>query len=189
MLAAILIPFFLFGDAIEAWAATLFASAGDTVITFAAIALLAGDIVLPVPSSLVSLATGAALGLWPAAIVIWTGMTLGCLIGWAAGRGLLAPVQRSISVQSKHNAPWTVWGLVLCRAIPVLAEGSVLVAAARGMKLSVLMTVCSLANLPIAVLYAWFGSALLGDVPFAVLIGTAAAICILLVGGRRLILK
>ncbi len=55
--AAILIPFFLFGESIEAWAhATLNTASGRWLVAAAVGGLLAFDIFLPVPSSLVSTA-------------------------------------------------------------------------------------------------------------------------------------
>ena len=91
ILAVILGPFFLVGDRIETWSRAAIADADAAALALLTVALLAGDLLLPVPSSLVSLAAGGALGLWLATATIWTGMTLGCLIGWAMGRGLLAP--------------------------------------------------------------------------------------------------
>ena len=177
VMVTILVPFFYFGDQIESWTAAFIAGADDAALALLSIALLAGDLVLPVPSSLVSLATGAALSMWQATAVIWTGMTLGCLIGWAVGSGLLAPLDRAVGVTEQPPQGWGVWGLVLCRPLPVLAEMSVLVAAARGMRLKVLLLACGLANLPIALIYAYFGSSYLGDVPLAYLFGVVVLVC------------
>lgn len=177
VLVTILVPFFCFGDQIESWTAAFIAGADGAALALLSIALLAGDLVLPVPSSLVSLATGGALSMWQATAVIWTGMTLGCLIGWAVGSGLLAPLDRAVGVPEQPPQGWGVWGLVLCRPVPVLAEMSVLVAAARGMRLKVLLLACGLANLPIALIYAYFGAAYLGDVPMAYLFGVVVLVC------------
>lgn len=176
VLVAILVPFFWFGERIGLWTQASIEGADDLYIALLAITLLAGDVFLPVPSSLVSLAAGGALGLWPAAAAIWTGMTLGCLLGWAAGRGLMAPVDRAIALQWKEPPRWGVWGLVLCRPIPVLAEMSVLFAAARGMSLGAHTLACSLANLPIALIYAYFGAAVMGDVPGLLLFGAVGLV-------------
>lgn len=176
VLLAVLVPFLLFGDRIGYWTQATIEDAEDPTVALLAILLLAGDVFLPVPSSLVSLSAGGALGLWLGSAAIWTGMTLGCLVGWAAGRGLLAPVDRAIALQQKNQPTWGVWSLILCRPIPVLAEMSVLVTAARGMGLWAHTMACGLANIPIAVIYAHFGAALLGDVPGALLFGAAVLV-------------
>ena len=180
VLAAILVPFLILDDRLETATTAFLAGAGDMTVALAAVALLAGDVLLPVPSSLVSLAAAGALGMGLGALTIWTGMTLGCLIGWATGRGLLAPLDRAIEGRT-DAAPsrWGVWVLILCRPVPVLAEMSVLVAAARGMRLDVLMLACSLANLPVAVAYGWFGAAYLGEVPMPWLLAAVAVLCAL----------
>lgn len=176
VLLGVLVPFFLFGDRIGYWTQASIEDADDPTVALLAIVLLAGDVFLPVPSSLVSLSVGGALGLWMGSAAIWTGMTLGCLVGWAAGRGLLAPVDRAMALQQNSQPTWGVWSLILFRPIPVLAELSVLVTAARGMGLGAHTLACGLANIPIAVIYAHFGAALLGDVPGALLFAAAVLV-------------
>lgn len=176
VMLAVLVPFLLFGDRIGYWTQATIEDADDPTVALLAILLLAGDIFLPVPSSFVSLSAGGALGLWLGSATIWTGMTLGCLVGWAAGRGLLAPADRAIALQQKNQPTWGVWSLILFRPIPVLAEMTVLVTAARGMGLGAHTLACGLANIPIAVIYAHFGAALLGDVPGALLFGSVVLV-------------
>lgn len=165
-LTLVLIPFVLLENSIGEWAQTSISDAENSTIALISIALLAGDMVLPTPSSLISLAAGGALGFWLGTVTIWVGMTLGCLIGWTVGRGLISPLSRRIAPPPGNPSPDRgVLGLVLCRPIPVLAETSVLVAAARGMRLRTLMSVTGVANLPIAFLYGYFGASFLGEVP------------------------
>ncbi|MFP2910634.1 DedA family protein, partial [Pyxidicoccus sp. 3LFB2] len=47
--------------------------------------LLAGDIFLPVPSSLVSTAAGGLLGFWGGLATNWVGMMGACAVGYALG--------------------------------------------------------------------------------------------------------
>ena len=54
-------------------------------------ALLALDVFLPVPSSIVSTGAGVLLGFWTGAAVIWIGMTLGCVIGYVFGAYAAVP--------------------------------------------------------------------------------------------------
>src|SRR5215510_6002509 len=86
LIAFVLVPFFLFESQFNAFAERV--TAGDSARWIAAVsiaALLASDVVLPIPSSIVSTAAGVLLGFWQGAIVIWIGMMAACLIGYALG--------------------------------------------------------------------------------------------------------
>lgn len=177
VLALILVPFFLFNARLEAAVRAFLAGAGDVPVALAAVALLAGDVWLPVPSSLVSLVAAGALGFGLGTATIWVGMTLGCLMGWATGRGILAPLDRAVTTAAVTPSRWGIWAVILCRPIPVLAEMSVMVAAARGVPFNMLMLACAVANLPVALAYGYFGAAVLGEVPLPYLLGAVLTIC------------
>ena len=86
LIALVLTPFFLFEDQFNALAERIArgeASSGLAALTIGA--LLALDVFLPVPSSIVSTAAGVLLGMWPGATVVWIGMMAGCLIGYFVG--------------------------------------------------------------------------------------------------------
>lgn len=188
LMIAIIITFLLFGPKMEAWVEGYLQGAGGFAIAALCFGLLALDVLLPVPSSLVSLAAGGALGLWSGALTIWSGMTVGCLIGWAVGRGLLGPVDRKLT-GARHGVPGGIWGLMLCRPVPVLAELTVLMAAARGMGLRPLALACGLANVPVALLYGGFGARFLNAAPLGYLLAGVGAACLvtlvwLWIGGR-----
>src|SRR3954454_5465061 len=86
MFALIIIPFLIFEKQFEAlgtWLAEGHASGWASASIIAA--LLALDVFLPVPSSIVSTGAGVLLGFWPGVAVIWLGMTAGCVIGYVFG--------------------------------------------------------------------------------------------------------
>ncbi|MEZ5395648.1 MAG: VTT domain-containing protein [Bryobacterales bacterium] len=128
-LAMILVPFFLYEDAGTAWAQS-FASGerGPTVAAAAIGGLLAADIVLPVPSSLVATASGYLLGLGLGAAVTWAGMTAGALLGYALGcRPARSFTRRFVGEDELQRAAeahrrWGDWAIIVCRSVPVLAE-------------------------------------------------------------------
>jgi uncharacterized membrane protein YdjX (TVP38/TMEM64 family) len=79
--AFILISFALFGNQIEQWTRAFVDSNAGWWTTAAVFAgLLALDIFLPVPSSLVSTAAGALLGFWGGVVISWTGMSAACAL-------------------------------------------------------------------------------------------------------------
>jgi uncharacterized membrane protein YdjX (TVP38/TMEM64 family) len=165
--AAILVPFVLFGAWLEAWTEQTLTSSGPRAITGAlVVALLAGDIVLPVPSSLISTASGALLGFGIGLAASGVGMTLGAQIGYALGRfGGLPLTKRLISEEALERVSARVrrrglWMLALTRPVPVLAEASAFWAGIVGIgwwRYS-LITLC--ANLVISAIYAAAGAAL-----------------------------
>lgn len=165
LLAVILLPFFLFERPVNEWAAQIAASKeSEWRVGFFLVALLALDIVLPVPSSVVATAAGALLGFSLGALVTWTGMTAGCLAGYAlaaragrcaAGR-LLGPAE--LDRISKASARFGDWNVVLCRAVPVLAEASVFFAGITRMPFRRFAILSTAGNLGIALVYAAVGA-------------------------------
>ena len=134
MFAAVIIPFLIFEKQFEQlgiWLAAGHASGWASAATIGG--LLALDVFLPVPSSIVSTGAGVLLGFWRGAAVIWIGMTIGCAIGYAFGAprgGGRAQTRRRRRADARGGGDGSVrsWALVVCRPIPVLAESSVVFA-------------------------------------------------------------
>lgn len=163
LIAFVLGPYFLLGTFVEMRAGGLVSSDRLTV-AWAGGALLALDIFLPVPSSVVATAMGAALGAWLGTLVNAFGLTLGCLLGLVAGRSG-SPLARSLLGESLYP-PFAAWvaryGLVavlLCRAIPVLAEASILALGAARARTGPAIAAAAFADLCLGVLYAVAGAA------------------------------
>jgi uncharacterized membrane protein YdjX (TVP38/TMEM64 family) len=164
MFALIIIPFIVFEKQFEAlgtWLAEGHASGWTSASIIAA--LLALDVFLPVPSSIVSTGAGVLLGFWPGAAVIWIGMTIGCAIGYvfgvkaaAAARKLVGAdgLARANSIMERHGN----WALVVCRPIPVLAESSVVFAGLVRSPVQPFIWMTTLSNLGIALAYAAVGA-------------------------------
>jgi hypothetical protein len=127
--ALVILPFVLWGDRFDAWAhALLDHEPRGLMPPLICIALLAGDVVLPVPSSLVSTAAGYWWGLWGGALVVMLGMTLGSWLGYVLGAkasGLRrwmgeGEAERMHRLFARHGE----WIVVMLRPVPVLAEAS-----------------------------------------------------------------
>lgn len=83
-------PFAIVGEHSERWIADnlltgSYVSGGSALGLLSIIAVLASDILLPVPSSGVMTFTGAALGWWVGSAVCFVGLMLSCAIGYALG--------------------------------------------------------------------------------------------------------
>ena len=161
LLALILIPFFLWEDALATFATTLLREhQAAWWIAPAIAALLAADIVLPIPSSLLATASGALLGFAAGTLANFAGLTLGCLAGFHAGR----PAGKLLLNESEKERLETLWQkygdwtIVLTRAVPVLAEASVVFAGASRMNLARFGKLTALANAGVAILYSAIGA-------------------------------
>ncbi|SLN22840.1 TVP38/TMEM64 family protein [Roseisalinus antarcticus] len=164
MLAAILVPFALWGDQLESFALRLIDGADPAAMAGVVVGALALDVVLPLPSSVIATASGAVLGLWPGALAGWAGLTLGCVGGYLLGRlGNAALVARIVkpAAQARAEEAFARSGpglLLLARAVPVLAEASVVTAGALRMPFGPFLATTTLANLVIALAYAAIGA-------------------------------
>lgn len=174
LLGLILIPFFLLGPWMEARTAAVAAAPGAIAISGAA--LLALDIVLPVPSSVLATAIGAALGPWLGTLVNAGGLTLGCAAGLLLGRSgsplariILGhgPFQSFAAASARHGIVF----ILVCRAVPVLGEASIFATGAGRAPLGRALAAAAAANLVIGAIYAFAGTA-----PLALAAGLAIGI-------------
>lgn len=164
ILAVILVPFFLFGDRIEAWTNQFLKTSDSNKLWAASVIsfLLAADIFLPVPSSIVSTGAGYLLGFVNGSLASFIGMTIGCIAGYFFALNSRKAVQwigqYNFDRLEKFFQRSGAWAIVLARPIPVLAEASVLFAGISRMKFSKFMIASTLSNLGISVMYAAVGA-------------------------------
>lgn len=192
--AFILIPFALFEAQITAWAERVLVSGQSKPAVAGAVALLlAGDVVLPVPSSVVSTAAGYLLGLAPATLASWIGMSAGCGLGyiagsWAGGASARrwigeAGIARLAAARERYGAGM----LVLFRAIPVLAEASVIFAGFSRMPAVRFFAVTAAANLGISAAYAAVGAFSMDANSFLLALAGAVGVPVVMLGVVRLL--
>lgn len=184
VLAVPILPFLWFGKAAELqiteW---LDCSCPPSVATASVIGLLAVDILLPVPSSVVNMFAGKALGFWGGTASSWCGMTIGAIFAFALVRVLGRPLARRLSSEEELNRMETLadrYGiliLILARPIPVFAEASVLLMGMMQLGWWRFLNAVGLSNLGIAAAYAALGDRV--QLPIAL----AASIAIPLIFG------
>jgi uncharacterized membrane protein YdjX (TVP38/TMEM64 family) len=164
LIGLVLVPFFLFESQFNAFAARM--TGTETAAWLAGISifgLLALDVLLPVPSSIVSTAAGVLLGFWTGSAVVWVGMTVACLMGYALGSRASGAARRFVGDDGLRRAEslMTRYGdytIVLCRPVPVLAEASVIFAGIIRAPFGRFLLLSMLSNLGIALGYAAFGA-------------------------------
>jgi len=166
ILAFILVPFLLFADAIEMWTQHFLESAGERSALVAAVlgTLLAIDILLPVPSSVVSTAAGLFLGFTGGMMTSLVGMTFSCSAGFWLGARFGRPIASRLvgtgELQRLEEISRRVgdWLIVVARPVPVLAEASILFAGMSRMPTHRFMLLTTLSNLGISAVYAGIGA-------------------------------
>ncbi len=128
------------------------------------VTLLALDVLLPVPSSLVALLAVAALGTLGGYLVIFIGLCLGASLGYWLGAGYFRLLSNWLGLRSWQPGQLayrlSTLSLVCLRGVPVLAETSVLAAGMQRYPLRQFLLVTTLANAGLALAYASIGSLL-----------------------------
>ena len=182
LLAAIVVPFFLYEDPITSWTQEFIERQDSRWVVGGALGgLLATDLILPIPSSLVSIAAGYVLGFWKGSAVIWTGMTAACLIGYLLGATAGREVTRrfvgekELRRASHAQTRFGDWVVVIFRAVPVLAEASVLFAGVARMPFARFVLLATLSNLGISLAYSAVGAYALEVESFLLALGGAIA--------------
>lgn len=165
ILLIILVPFFLFGESIENWANYFLISSPSKILVSLIIGgLLSIDILAPIPSSILSTAGGYFLGFTFGTLVSLTGMTISCIIGYWLGLKFGNPISKKLvgsrelskleDLQNKYGD----FVIIISRAVPVLAEASIIVAGIGQMNLNRFILLVLLSNLGISLAYAAIGA-------------------------------
>ncbi len=158
------VPFLVFGDWFEFAAQDWLHAKSESLRTASGIVgLLASDILLPIPSSIVCTYAGETFGMAMGTVVSWTGLTLGTIIGYGLSSWLGAPFvakfgqEESLRQAEMLHGSSAGWLLALTRALPVLAEAAVLVCGMHRMGWQRMLVATMPANLGLAFAYAALG--------------------------------
>jgi uncharacterized membrane protein YdjX (TVP38/TMEM64 family) len=151
------------GDLLARWSQDPGAGAATIIIT-----LLVVDILLPVPSSLVMLASGALFGVAWGSLLSLIGSIGGELFGFEMVRRFGAPVARRLAgdddlrrlsgLMTRHGAA----AVAATRALPVVMETMSVVAGLSAMSRRTFLGASLLGTVPVAVVYAWAGASARG---------------------------
>ncbi|WP_367375470.1 3-dehydroquinate synthase [Pseudomonas lini] len=129
------------------------------------IALLALDVVLPVPSSMVALLAVAMLGSLGGYLVIFIGLCLGAGLGYALGAGYFRLLSGRLGLHQRQPGQLayrlSTLSLICLRGVPVLAETSVVAAGMQRYPLRAFLLVTTLANAGLALAYSAIGTFLI----------------------------
>ena len=195
LMALILLPFAFFGDQIEtSLVRQLTHSPPPALVAGLVFAALAADVVLPLPASLLSAAAAVWLGPVLAVLVIWSGMTLGHVIGYGLGRRFGSVAVRRLAgdaAQTRLGALGRGVGLVpaviLTRAVPVLSEACTVIAGAAQLPFRAFFLACAGANLGVALVYGLLGTLAGITTPFLLVFAVSIAVPLLGYGLVRVV--
>ncbi|MEM7476814.1 MAG: VTT domain-containing protein [Planctomycetota bacterium] len=159
-----ILPFLFFGGQLEQWLRGISENPPSPIACFGlVVALLSTDILLPIPSSVISTLSGWQLGLISGTAATWLGMNLGAILGFGLARKWGQPFalwfskSEDLERMQVVNQQYGPFVLVLTRAMPVFAEASVLIAGIHQLSWRRFLPAILLSNLGIALAYAWFG--------------------------------
>lgn len=137
---------------------------GSPAVALVIFALLFGDLVLPVPSSVVMTLSGYLLGFPVGAAVTFAGSMASAILGFGlcrafgrrafvrlAGAGDTSRVERFMRRYGE-------WGIVLSRSVPMLTEVVSCLSGLSGMRFPRFVLLSIAGSLPICLVYAWAGS-------------------------------
>jgi uncharacterized membrane protein YdjX (TVP38/TMEM64 family) len=158
------LPFLAFGESMESWLRGVSEDPPAPLATAGlVVGLLATDIFLPIPSSVISTLSGWQLGWMRGTLATWAGMTIGAAVGFALAKRWGQPFARWFSSGedlvrmhelSERYGPLI---LVLTRAVPVFAEASVLIAGIHQLSWQRFLPAVLLSNLGVAFAYSALG--------------------------------
>ena len=188
-----IVPFLWLGESFEqSLLNALREPSSPLVVSVWVIGLLAADMFLPVPSSAVITYAGGALGLVPATLVSWIGLSLGAVGGFGLARVFGETLARRFSESqdvarmsdfTRRHGPTA---LILTRALPILAEACVLMLGAGRLSWRRFLMPMLGSNLLLACTYsacgAWFRES--ASFPL-VIVASGAAPLLIALGIRR----
>jgi membrane protein DedA with SNARE-associated domain len=165
LLASVIVPFLLIGGEVERLAAAWISKSSGTLAVFCiVVGLLAADILLPIPSSIVATMAGVALGWATGAAAVFIGLMLASVAGYFGGRVAGPFLVRHVAgpdEQARVERWVSRYGAVAVaasRAVPVLAESIAIAAGAGKMAITKFLWASTAANLGLAIVYAGFGA-------------------------------
>lgn len=192
LLCTIGVTFWLWAPTIDGWTQQLIrqAQARPLISATLLVLLLASDILLPIPSSLASVACGLALGFGYGALASLLGMTLSTLCGYYMGYAAAGPVRRimgerdAVAIGQLYQR-YGVWMLLALRPVPMLAETSILFAGFVRHPARSALGIATLGNAVVSLVYAAIGTwGKLSDSFFLAFFAAMAFSALLLLGMR-----
>ena len=162
------IPFVAMGSWFEPWLEKLFGSerfdASPVAAFTAVVGILAVDIALPVPSSAICTFAGKQLGAVLGTASCWLGLNISAGLGYWIGNRFGRPIAARMSdpetldrLEAIDNRS-SILCLIICRALPIVAEASVLLMGIKKLPRRLFWPPVAVSNICIATALCWLGA-------------------------------
>tara|TARA_X000001036_G_scaffold238332_1_gene222296 strand:+ start:6587 stop:7222 length:636 start_codon:yes stop_codon:yes gene_type:complete len=169
VMTSIILPLSLLESSLQDIVNKITIWSGENIIfnSLLVIIALTADVLLPVPNGLTNTIAGAILGFYIAIPVIWIGLTLGAIVGFAIGKFAAKPIARKILSENELkksedlSKKFGISILLLSRPAPAFAEISTVAAGMSGMSWLTFLSVMIFSNFFVAIIYALIGTAAL----------------------------
>ena len=159
-----LVPFLAFGTRLDHLVARwLDPLPAPPTLAAIEVGVLAADLLLPVPSSMVATLGGAQLGVGVGTLCASLGMTAGAMLGWWIGRTAgAASLSRLTTEEREHvmqrQRRYGPLAVVVTRPLPLVAEAAAIMAGASGMGWREFLVAAGGGNLAIALVWSIAGA-------------------------------
>jgi len=136
---------------------------GTIPVALLSFGLLAGDVFLPIPSSILMTVNGRLFGFWMGAGISLAGYLVSGMVGYAVGHSFKRLITRAASESELKKADslvsrWGLFAVILTRPIPILAETVTICAGAARMPFRRFVLGAFAGTLPITLIYAAAGA-------------------------------
>lgn len=191
--AILVIATFLSFNSLETFFVNLLTNASHHKATFSGVSflVLASDILLPVPSSIVMYTNGYVLGLLGGSLISLLALAAGSVVGYYLG------MFTSIGVKAKGNeradailSKYGMLSILISRGIPIISESICIVCGYNRMPFKTYFILSIIGYIPLCLLYAFCGSIGFSEDIFLISFGSSIVIAIAFwFFGRRILGK
>lgn len=177
----LLVMFFVFEDnAVLAHPEQEIVKANPAAVLLS-IGLLVVDVFLPIPSSLVMTANGAAFGIVTGTIISVAGSTLAAILGYLIGQRGSQLIRRMVTPAEQERTQkllqrWGTLAVICSRPVPILAETMMIIAGVSGMDWRPALLSAFVGSIPAALLYAIAGASAVKTGEFILVFGSVLAL-------------
>ncbi len=167
MMTTIVIPLVLLEERSDVFVAQVVEWSGNQPMVAAGVIILAltSDVLFPVPNGIINTAAGSLFGWTFGAVVIWIGLTIGCLVGYGFGKLAGQPVARKL-IGEGDLARAEEFGerlggvtLVVTRTVPMFGDLATIAAGMVSYPFRRFILITGLANVGVAIIFGGIGAA------------------------------
>lgn len=178
VIVSIIIIFVLFGS-FESFSSSLLSAYSDDPVKYigTSFIILATDVVMPVPSSILMYLNGYTLGVVSGSILSWISLMTSSVLAYAIGK--YNPFKYLDNLENRSVTDLGPYLIIVSRGIPVLAEAISIMGGVTRMPIRKFILLHAIGYIPICVLYAYLGKYAINKNSFVLALGISIGITVL----------